>query len=94
MARLTKTQLTIYNAHKAAYLAQDWTLKNVRTKDDLLGGVRSGGTCKELWDEIELRSQVSITSLMMAAVYQTVSGAMDKEMRKGFGAWLTSVGIV
>jgi len=93
MARLTKVQKAIYEAHKAAFIAQDWTLKHVRDKAELIEQIRGGATCKALWDEIELRSNVSITSLISAAVLQQVSSRMNTEMKKGFQSWLTSVGI-
>lgn len=93
MARLTKTQAKIFNAHKEAYQQQSWTMGEVKDFAEFVEGIKAGKTSEELWDQIEIH-KVSITSLVMASMYKHVSGAMEKAMRQGFAEWLTSVGIV
>lgn len=96
MKKITKLQKQIIDAHLNSAITGEWSAPNgVATKQDVIDRITKGDTLEALHSEIEIRSNISVTSLLMASpkVLGHHSAAYIKEYTKTFKNFLNSVNI-
>lgn len=89
MTRATKLQKHIIEAHFEAKRTGQWNCRPIKSVTDLVEALKAGETCKELFEEMEVR-YASVTSILLAntALFGHFSQSYVRDIRKAFTSFL------
>lgn len=83
MRRISKTAKAVADAHIAARIADRFDDPKVRTKEEVLGFLRSGKTLRGVMEEIETKF-IPIHTIVSMRMFGHVSETYRKEVYKAF----------
>lgn len=94
MKKITKLQKQIIEAHLNSAITGEWSAPNgVATRQDVIDRLKAGDTLQGVHSEVEIRSNTSVTSLLIASVFNNHSQAYKREYSKTFKILLNNLNI-